>query len=450
MSSCERACDAKRRVVVTGMGSVTSLGIGVESLWKGIVESRSGIRRIRQFESDDFPVNIGSEVDIDQVPVDGLPELRKMMSRSVRFGICALEEAWKDAGLQDDAVDPYRSGLCIGASNFPVLEGDIARPDYLLDGDTYHGDHYLEVCRQMPELLAQRDLGNVSVLLSLRHPIRAVSMIVQTACASATQAIGEAFNLIRSGRCDLMVTGGTDSMLSAMCVTGFTLLGVTSFWRGDPGRACRPFDRKRDGLVLGEGAGIFLLEELEHARKRNARIYAEVIGYGSSCDGYRFTDSHPEALGPIQCMKAALADAGLTPRDLDYINAHGTATPQNDRIETKAIKAVLGECAYATPVSSTKSQLGHLICASGAVETIVLIMAMRHSLLPPTINLENPDPDCDLDYVPNEGRRSSIEHALSNSFGFGGQNGSIVVRRWPRDEGGPLSEDETFSEGRVH
>ncbi len=422
--------NSARRVVITGLGAVTSLGNEVDDIWRALLAGRSGIRRIRQFESDAFPVKIGSEVDLDQIHLDGMADLTPYLSRSAQFGLWSLERAWRDARLCDDELDPWRSGVCIGASSFPILKGDLARPEYLLDGDRYHPGHYLELCRQMPELLAQRDIGSVSTLFSLQHPLYGISTTVQTACASATQAVGEAYHMIRRGQADLIVSGGTDSMLSAICVVGFTLLGVTSFWQGDPEKACRPFDRKRDGLVMGEGAGIVILEELDHARQRGAPIHAEVIGYGSSCDGYRFTDIHPEALGPINCMRAALRDAAIEPQQVKYINAHGTATQQNDRVETLAIKRVFGEYSYALPISSTKSQVGHLICAAGGIGLIATVKALESGMLPPTINHEHRDPNCDLDYVPNEPRAVPINIAMSNAFGFGGQNGTVVVRRW--------------------
>lgn len=419
-----------RRVVITGLGAGSSLGADVETIWRALLEERSGVRQIRQFESDSFPVRIGSEVDLDQIELHDVEPLAPLMSRTVRFGIWALEHAWRDARLEDDAIDPWRSGVCIGASNFPVLRGDLARSAYLLEGDRYNADHYLDLCRRVPELLAQRDIGAVSTMLSARHPLRGISLTVQTACASATQAVGEAWQMIRSGEADLIVAGGSDSMMSAICVTGFTLLGAVSSYQGDPEKACRPFDRKRDGLVLGEGAGIVVLEALEHAQRRQAPIHAEVIGYGSSCDGYRFTDSHPEALGPVRCMRAALRNAGIPPEAVDHINAHGTGTPQNDRTETLAVKKVFGQHAFRVPITSTKSQLGHMVCAAGGIELIVTVLSLKHSVIPPTINLENPDPDCDLDYVPNHPRPASMEIALSNSFGFGGQNGTLIVKRW--------------------
>jgi 3-oxoacyl-[acyl-carrier-protein] synthase II len=420
---------SRRRVVVTGMGAITSLGMNVEEVWQAILEGRSGIRQIRQFDSDDFPIKIGSEVNIEQMDFEWPEELLPWLSRTVRFGIWGLEQAWQDAGLKDDDIDPWRSGVCVGASNFPDLHGEALYQEHILLDDDYY-DRYLEVCQQVPEILAQRDIGLVSTLLSMRHPLKGLSMTVQTACASATQAVGEAYRMIRDGDADLMVTGGADSVLSAVCVTGFTLLCVTSFYQGDPAKACRPFDRNRDGLILGEGAGIVILEELEHARRRGARVHAEVLGYGRSCDGYRFTDSHPEALGPSRCMQAALEDAGIRPENVAYINAHGTSTPQNDVTETKAIKKVFGDYAYRVPISSNKSQLGHLISAAGGIELIMTILTIQRGIIPPTINLENPDPDCDLDYVPNQARPADVDIALSNSFGFGGQNGTLIVRRW--------------------
>ncbi len=421
-----------RRVVITGMGAVTPLGAGVAASWEKILAGKSGVRQIRQFKSDDFPVRIGGEVDVDRLETPALGDaLRPFVTRSVKLGAWALEEAWRDAGLEQDDYDPWRAGLMVGASNFPVFgEDDNTWPTEALDQEHYR-DQYLAICRALPDLLAQREMGMVSTLLAARYPLKGPCMTVQSACASATQAIGEAFQMIRHGQVDVMVAGGADSMLSALCVTGFTLLGATSFHQGDPTKACRPFDRKRDGLVMGEGAGLVILEDLALAQRRGARIHAELIGYGTSCDGYRFTDPHPEALGPIRCMKAALQDAGIRPEDVDYINAHGTSTPQNDRTETYAVKQTFGAHAYKIPMSSTKSQIGHLLCAAGGIELIVTVMALKTGIAPPTINLDWPDPECDLDYVPYRPRQANIRIALSNSFGFGGHNGTLVAGRWP-------------------
>jgi 3-oxoacyl-[acyl-carrier-protein] synthase II len=430
-----RRPDGTARVVVTGLGALTSLGTNVRDTWCAVLEGRSGVRQIRQFPSDSFPVHIGSEVDLEELDIDGFPDhVKRFVTRSVRLGAWALAEAWRDADLDDADFDPWTAGLVVGASNFPVIEDDeYAWPtDVLRDGR--YQDQYLAICRELPHLLDQRQIGMVSTVLAAGYPLRGPCMTVQAACASATQAIGEAYQAVRDGSASIMVAGGADSMLSAVCVTGFTLLSAASTFQGDPTKACRPFDRKRDGLVLGEGAGLVVLEELGHALRRGALIHAEVIGYGSSCDGYRFTDSHPLALGPIRCMTAALADAGISPADVDYINAHGTSTPQNDRTETFGIKQVFGERAHDIPISSTKSQLGHLLCAAGGVEFIVTVLAVEHGMVPPTINFENPDIDCDLDYVTEGARPAALRTALSNSFGFGGQNGTVIVTRAPEPD----------------
>jgi 3-oxoacyl-[acyl-carrier-protein] synthase II len=418
-----------RRVAVTGLGAVTSLGRDVEEIWASVLAGRSGVSYIRQFDSRDFPIRIGSEVDLPALRADPRAELPDS-GRSTQFGVWALDQAWRDAGLADGAFLPGRAGVCIGASTFPIIEENLAEPARMLNGDHYDFAYYLELCRRRPELLAQRDLGSISTVLSARKGLRGASMTIQTACASATQAIGEAFSMIRSGEADLMVTGGADSMLTVLCVAGFILVGALSPGRDDPARASRPFDLKRDGFVLGEGAGIVILEELDHARHRGAPIYAELIGYGSSSDGYRFTDVHPDGRGAVAAMRGALASAGLHPEEVDYINAHGTATLQNDGVETRAIKQTFGPHAYRLAVSSIKSQLGHLVCAAGGIEMVLTALTLRDQVLPPTINLEHADPECDLDYVPNELRQASVEVALSNSFGFGGQNGTLAVRRW--------------------
>jgi 3-oxoacyl-[acyl-carrier-protein] synthase II len=411
-----------RRVVVTGMGVVTSLGRDLETLWQSLLEGRSGVSEIRQFDSRAFPVRIGSEIDLASLPGNGGE------SRSLRFGLYALDRAWEEAGLAGAPLDRRRAGVCVGASTSPAEEEDLAIHLELASQDDPR--RALAIFRRHPHLLTGVDIASVSTRLSGRQRLEGLSMTVQTACASATQAIGESFALIRSGRADLMVTGGTDSMMSVLSVAGFTLLGALSPRQGEPARASRPFDARRDGFVLGEGAGILILEELGHALARRAPILAEVIGYGSSSDAYRFTDVHPEGRGAIACMRAALANAGLRPEQVDYVNAHGTSTVQNDRVEALAIQEVFGRGARRPPASSSKSQLGHLVCAAGGVELVVTVLALRSGILPPTLNLEYPDPECDWDFVPNEPRRADVEVAMSSSFGFGGQNGTVVVRRW--------------------
>ncbi len=424
-----------RRVVITGMGAATSLGLEVPEIWKAVLEGRSGARQIRQFDSSAFPVRIGSEVDLGAIRLRRTAGLEKFLSRSACFGLWAMERAWSDAGLDQAPIQPSRAGVCIGASTFPVLEGSLPDPRTMIDGNHYNADAYLEVCRTQPHLLGQRDISSISTLLSLYGNLGGPSCTIQSACTSATQAIGESFEMIRRGDVDVMVTGGTDSMLSVICVTGFTLLGALTQRNDCPEKASRPFDLKRDGFLIGEGSGIAILEELESALRRGAPIYAELIGYGSSSDGYRFTDIHPEGEGPARSMLAALESAEIRPEDVDYINAHGTSTPQNDRVETLAIKRAFGEYAYTLPISSTKSQLGHLVCAAGGIELIFCVLALTSQTLPATINLEHADPECDLDYVPNQPRSARVEIAISNSFGFGGQNGTLVVKRWEQKAG---------------
>jgi 3-oxoacyl-[acyl-carrier-protein] synthase II len=420
-----------RRVVVTGMGAVCSLGTDVAEIWDAILEGRSGAALIRQFDSRAFPVRIGSEVDLGALPQPDFDGLDRFLSRSARFGLFALDGAWRDAGLNGgEELDRWRCGVYIGASTFPAVEGSLPDPAKLIDGNRYNADAYLEICRTRPDLLAQRDIPSISTLLSLSRDLRGPSSTIQSACTSATQAIGEAFQSIRAGRTDLMVTGGADSMMSVVCVAGFTLLGALTQQNDRPEKASRPFELSRDGFLIGEGAGVLVLEELQHALRRGAPIRAEVIGYGSSCDGYRFTDLHPAGAGPARCMTAAFNSAGIEPEDVDYVNAHGTSTPQNDAVETLSIKRAFGEAAYAVPISSTKSQLGHLVCAAGGVEAIFCVKALESQILPPTINLDQPDPDCDLDYVPHQPRPARIRTALSNSFGFGGQNGAIIFKKW--------------------
>lgn len=421
-----------RRVVVTGMGVVTSLGWDVQTVWNRIVAGQSGVGIIENFDSRDLPVRIASEVDAERLPVPVPAHQAALLSRSARFGLHALDKAWKDCGLDQTSIDAERLGVSIGASSFPYMEHSAKDAVGIIRDGHCDADVSLEFSRAHPEVLLQRSIPFIGTLFAHAKSARGPCLTVQTACSSANQALGEAFHIVRSGQADAMITGGTDSMISIFCVVGFTLLGALARAE-DPKTASRPFDAKRNGFVLGEGAGVVVLEELEHALQRGAHIHAEVIGYGSSSDGYRLTDMHPMGRGAIVCMEGALKCANLTLEEVDYINAHGTSTPQNDRVETLAIKHVFGAHARRLAISSTKSHLGHLVCAAGGVEFVWTVMALKTGTLPPTINLENPDPSCDLDYVPNQARRAPIRVALSNSFGFGGQNGSIALRRWEND-----------------
>lgn len=419
-----------RRVVISGMGALTSLGANVEQTWQGVIEGRSGIREIARFDSSAFPVHIGSEVSLPRVGVEAQCLDPSVPTRASQYGLWALDEAWRDAGLHDYETDPWRAGVCVGASSFPEMEEHTLDPDTFFAGDRINPGHFFELRRANREILGDRDMAAVSALMSARYGLRGMSMTVQSACSSGTQAIGEAMGLIRDGDADVMVTGGTDSLMSALTLTGFTLLGALSKWTGDPAQASRPFDLKRSGFVIGEGAAILVIEELQHALSRGVEPYAELIGYGSSLDGAGLTAGHLEGLGARHSMLAALRDADLQPSDVAYINAHGTSTEMNDRIETQAIKQVFGAHAYRLAVSSTKSHLGHLICAAGGIELIMTVLGLCRSHFPATLNLDHPDPDCDLDYIPKEPRLLDARIGLSNSFGFGGQNGTVIARRW--------------------
>jgi 3-oxoacyl-[acyl-carrier-protein] synthase II len=421
----------RRRVVITGMGAVTSLGVSVPEVWNAVIEGRSGIGYIRQFDSRAFPVPIGSEVDLAKVGLADCNDLPP--GRTIRFGLHAALEAQRDAAL-NGAIEPARCGVISGSSAFPVIEDRLDSLGVLMSGGQWDFPAYLDYCRRRPETLAQSDAASISGKIARKLGFSGASTTVQAACASATQAIGLAFKKIANGELDLAIAGGADSMLSMMCVAGFTLLGALSRRWTSPAQASRPFDRTRDGFVAGEGAAMLVLEDLESARRRGARIYAELAGYGSSGDAYRFTDGHPEGLGIAMSMQRALEDSNLRPDEIAYINAHGTSTPINDRCETRAIRQVFGRHADRLPVSSVKSELGHLLCAAGAIELVITVLAVHSGVLPPTINLSHPDPDCDLDYVPNSRRNADVPAAISNSCGFGGQNGSLVIRRW---EAGP-------------
>jgi 3-oxoacyl-[acyl-carrier-protein] synthase II len=422
--------NGRMRVVVTGLGIATSLGLQVEPVWDAIINGKSGVGHIRQFDSSAFPVNIGSEIDTTHFPQDAQDESLLSANRSLRFGKWAAIQAWHDAGLENHSIEHYRAGVCVGSGGFPAMEDRLANGS--LKGVTkarWSTDWLADLLRARPELLSQHQLSTISSLLSHRFDLRGPSLTIQGACASGAQAIGEAFEMIRSGRTDLMIAGGSDSMLSVFCLAGFTLLGALAT-HSSPESASRPFDLTRNGFVLGEGAAIVILESLESAVQRGARIYAEVAGYGASSDGYRFTDMHPEGHGAVKAMRLALESAGIQPEQLQYINAHGTSTPQNDRLETFAIRKTFGSHADRLAISSTKSHLGHLICAAGAVEFLLTVLTVHSGLVPATINLHHRDPDCDLDYVPLEARRMAVRLAMSNSFGFGGQNSSITIRHW--------------------
>ncbi|MFO7562817.1 MAG: beta-ketoacyl-[acyl-carrier-protein] synthase family protein [Enhygromyxa sp.] len=423
-----------RRVVVTGAGVATALGLEVEELWRGLLDGRCGIGLIEQFPAAEFDTRIGGEVDIAQVlarlELGPHPELdaKVRINRTLAFALWASARAWTDSGLDRLPPQALRRGVCVGAGVFPALEQRLAGRE--LNADPIEQARTLRrTYADRPELLTQLDPGEVSTCVATQLGCAGPVLSVQAACTSGSQAIGHALELVRYGEADVVITGGADSMMSALSIVGFELLGALSK-QPDPAVASRPFDSQRDGFVIAEGAGILVLESLDHARARGARAYAELVGYGSSGDGWRFTDLHPEGEGARRSMLAALSDAGIAPAQVGYLNAHGTSTLLNDLVESAAIREIFGE---RVPVSSTKSQLGHLICAAGAIEAIVCALALRDQILPPTINLDHPDPSCALDHVRGGPRALALDHALSNSFGFGGQNASLIFTKAPAE-----------------
>jgi 3-oxoacyl-[acyl-carrier-protein] synthase II len=409
-----------RRVVVTGLGAVTPLGLTVGTYWDGLVSARSGIRTIQRFDASPFAVRIGGEcVGFD--PADFLEHrVAKRLDRFAQFAHVAAGMAYEDSALKDGEFDPTRAGVILGTGIGGLTELEEQHKRLLAKGPGRVSAYTI------PKLMANAASGHLSITLNFHN----VSASVATACASAGNAMGEAFNVIRRGGADLVMTGGCEAALTPLGLSAFAAMKrALSTRNDDPTAASRPFDRDRDGFVLSEGAGVLVFEELEHAKARGAPIYGEVIGFGATSDGCDMVQPDPEGTGAARAMAAALADARLNPDQVDYINAHGTATPLGDVAETKAVKAVFGPVARKLAISSTKSAIGHLLGASGGVEAIATLKAMEHNALPPTLNLDHPDPECDLDYVPLTARDAQVRTAMSNSFGFGGHNASIIFRK---------------------
>ncbi len=408
---------SERRVVITGMGAITPIGTSVSEFWDNLVSGKSGIRKIDRFDVTSYPCRIASLVDFDPATVIDRREARKM-DRFCQFAIVASREAFTDAGL-NGTFAPERSGVLIG-TGIGGMESFDRETRVLIDKGPGRVSPFF-----IPMMIANMASGQVSIDLGLKGPINTVV----TACATGTNAIGDAFRIIARGDADLMVCGGTEAPITPLALAGFSAMKAMSTQNELGPKASRPFDRRRDGFVMGEGAGAIVLEEREHAISRGAHIYAEIVGYGMASDAYHITAPSPAGEGAARAMRAALSSAGSSPSEVDYVNAHGTSTPANDVNETRAIKAVFGDHAKDVLVSSAKSMIGHLLGAAGAVETIAAALALEEGVVPPTINYEEPDPECDLDYVPNEARRAPISVALKNSFGFGGQNACICLRK---------------------
>jgi 3-oxoacyl-[acyl-carrier-protein] synthase II len=433
----------RERVAVTGAGVVTPIGSGYEAFRDSLRQGRSTIGPIRAFDCTGLATRIAAEVDAREADLAAWVEPRKavkLMSRSALFAVAAAAMARRQSGLERDQVDSSRFGVVVGAGGMGPTDIDLLTIQALAaiesaraDGDGQWNIPRFARCYEAKTnpLATLRGLPNLAAAhVAIQHDARGPNSTITTACSAGTQAIGEGLRLIQRGDADVVLAGGTDAAVNPVAVLGFSLLGTLSRRNDDPSRASRPFDRDRDGFVIGEGAGFVLLERESHARARKAPVLAELAGYGVTCDAYRITDERPDAAGAAQAIRLSLQDAGLSPADVGYINAHGTGTRMNDITETRALKLSLAAAASSIPVSSTKSMIGHLLAAAGAVELIAAVIALREGFLPPTVNLELADAECDLDYVPNIARAASPAAALSTSFGFGGQNACLAIRRW--------------------
>lgn len=409
-----------RRVVITGLGVVTGLGHEIESFWSGLIEGRSGIGPIDLFDPAAFKVRFAGQVRNFQPDVLFGPKEARHLDRFVQFALAAGDQAVKDSGIDFSQCQSDRCGVMIGSGIGGLNEFETQHRTMMERGPSRISPFTI------PKLMVNAGSGHISIRYGLTGPASAIA----TACASAANAIGDAFRLIQSGLTDVMITGGSEAALTHMGLGGFAAMRALSTRNDEPAKASRPFDKDRDGFVLSEGSGVLVLEEAEIAEKRGAVIYGEVLGYGMSADGSHITAPDEMGRGAARAMAAALKDAQLNPSAIDYINAHGTSTPLGDLAETRAMKSVFGDHARNLQISSTKSQLGHLLGASGGVEAVVCALAMRRGVLPPTINLDQPDPECDLDYIPHHPRDAAITYCMSNSFGFGGHNASLIFGQY--------------------
>ena len=409
----------KRRVVITGLGVIAPNGVGKENFWSALEKGTSGVRGITRFDPSPFPTRFAGEVDFDPTQYIA-PKRLKRMDRTSHLAVSAAKMAVEDAGLDIKSEDPERIGVMIGtamAGHGLILE---QHDRFLQKGPMKIGA--FTAIASFPDAPSSQ----ISIELGINGP----SFSIATACSSASDAMGYAFNAIRNKDLDMIIMGGADSPIFAPILGAFCVLRALSKRNDEPEKASRPFDKTRDGFILGEGAGILILEDLEHARKRNAHIYGEILGFGMTCDAYHMTKPEPSGKQAIRALRSALEDAGIKIKDVRYVNAHGTSTFLNDRNETFVLKEIFGEHAHDLAVSSIKSMIGHLIGAAGSVELIGGLMALENGIIPPTINYEVPDPECDLDYVPNEARRQEVDIMLKNSFGFGGKNSALVVRKY--------------------
>lgn len=410
----------ERRVVVTGYGVVSPVGIGIPSFWDSLIKGKSGIARITQFDPERFDSKIAGEVENFVSPSFILPKDIKRTPRFVQFALKAAEEAISKSKLDLSKIDPHKAGVIIGSGIgcLQIVESECFK--YLQKGPDRISPFLI------PNLITNEAAGAVAIHFGLKG----VNFCTVTACASGAHAVGEAYSAVKCGRADIIVCGGTEASITPMGVGGFCALKALSKRNNEPERASRPFDKERDGFIMAEGSGVIVLEEYEHAKRRNAPIYAEMSGYGATCDAYHITAPDPEATGPTKAMEFALSEAGIAPSADIYINAHGTSTQLNDSTETLSIKKVFGKLAKDVSISSTKSMTGHTLGAAGAIEFVVACLVVKNKIIPPTINYENPDPACDLNYTPNKAVEHNVKVAISNSLGFGGHNASLLVKEF--------------------
>jgi 3-oxoacyl-[acyl-carrier-protein] synthase II len=410
----------KRRVVITGVGMITPLGVSTDESWDGLIAGRPGIKKITQFDASAFPTQIAGEV-VGFNPEDHIePKEIKKMDRFIHFALAAASMAMKDSGLKITAENAERAGVIVGSGMGGLHAIEHYHSVYLEKGPRRISPFFI------PMLIVNLAAGQISIRFGAKGPNSAPA----TACATGSHSIGDAFKIIQRGDADAMIAGGTEAVITPLGIGGFNSMKALSTRNHEPDKASRPFDIDRDGFIMGEGAGILILESLESATDRGARIYAELAGYGMTADAYHITSPSPGGEGAARCMELALKDAGVLASDIEYINAHGTSTKYGDELESIAIKTVFREHAYKLCISSTKSMTGHLLGAAGGVEAVITILCMYHDNVPPTINLDNPDPECDLDYIPHKARKMSVNYALTNSFGFGGTNACLVFKKF--------------------
>jgi len=408
------------RIVITGIGLESPVGSDKSTFWNNIINGKSGISAVESFDVSQYPCRIAGEIKDFDPSIYMEKKEAKRVDRFTQLGVAAALKAWSDSGLDKIDLDKNEVGVMVGSGigGIQTIEEQLK---VLAEKGPRRVSPFL-----VPALIANMASGYISMLLGIRGP----NTTVVTACASSTHAVGDAWHIIKRGDAEVMLAGGAEAAISHLAFSGFSSARALSINNEEPGKASRPFDLKRDGFVMGEGAGVVIMETLDHALARGATIYGEVIGYGMSGDAYHMTAPDPEGQGACLCMKRALKSAGISPDEVDYINAHGTSTEFNDKIETMAIKKVFGDHAYKLAVSSTKSMTGHLLGAAGAIELVATLLIMENQLIHPTINYEYPDPECDLDYVPNEAREGSVNIAISNSFGFGGTNATLAIKRY--------------------